>query len=59
MSDIEKAERLGRKRARLLVIVGLMLPLLTVIGAIVYGLLLSMLSPDSLRMFIGRFMKPR
>ena len=28
MSDIEKAERLGRKRARLLVIVGLMLPLL-------------------------------
>jgi uncharacterized membrane protein len=28
MSDIEKAEKLGRKRARLLVIMGLMLPLL-------------------------------
>jgi MFS family permease len=28
MSDIEKADRLGRKRARLLVIMGLLLPLL-------------------------------
>ncbi len=30
MSDIDKADKLGRKRARLLVIVGLMLPLLQV-----------------------------
>ena len=28
MSDIEKAERLGRKRARILMVMGLMLPLL-------------------------------